>query len=392
MSDFATVRPQLDRIQLRLLLGGLAVLAAGAVFALVDRQQVLRSYLLGYLFWLGIAVGSLAVLMLHHLAGGYWGFVIRRVLESATRTLPLMALLLVPLLFGISDLYIWARPDVVRADEALIHKSPYLNVPFFLIRAVVYFAIWYLLVTLLNRLSRNQDETGDDGVIRKFQLVSAPGLLLYGGTVTFAAVDWVMSLEPLWYSTIFGVLFMVGQGLSTLAFAIIVLRLLARYEPVSDIVKPTHFHDLGNLMFAFLMLWAYVSFSQFLIIWSGNLPEEITWYIRRMNGGWGVIAVMLVVLHFMLPFVLLLSRKVKRAAKTLGAVAIFVIVLRVVDLFWIVVPSFHNEGFHLNWLDIAMPIGIGGLWLAFFIRELKTVPPLPLRDARFTAAAGGAHG
>lgn len=384
MSDFTSIRPQLDRIQSRLMFSGLAVLGVGAAFAFVDRQQVLRSYLLGYLFWLGIAIGSLAVLMLHHMAGGNWGFVIRRVLESATRTLPLLALLILPLLFGVSDLYIWARPEEVRADELLAHKSAYLNVPFFLIRTVVYFAVWYLLIWLLNRFSRAQDETGDADLARKFQVVSAPGLLLYGGTVTFAAVDWVMSLEPLWYSTIFGVLFMVGQALSTLAFAIIVLRFLSRYEPLAEKVTPTHFHDLGNLMFAFLMLWAYISFSQFLIIWSGNLPEEITWYIRRMNGGWGFIAVTLVVLHFALPFALLLSRRMKQGAQTLWAVALLVIIMRAVDLFWIVVPSFHAGGFHLNWLDIAMPVGIGALWLSFFVRELKGVPPLPLRDARFT--------
>jgi hypothetical protein len=211
--------------------------------------------------------------------------------------------------------------------------------------------------------------------------------VVWGLTVTFASIDWVMSLEPLWYSTIYGAIFLVGQGLSTLAFSIVVLRLTSQHPPLAGTVTPTHFHDLGNLMFAFLMLWAYVSFSQLLIIWSGNLPEETAWYAKRLSDGWGWIAVSLVVLHFALPFLLLLSRRIKRAAQALWLVAIAVLAMRLVDLFWVVTPAFYRQGFHVHWLDFAVPLGIGGVWLSIFVREFKSVPPLPLHDTRFAEAA-----
>jgi len=284
MNGGATLRNQLDRIQSRSLIAGAAVLSICVVAAVFDKSQFLRSYLVGYLFWLSIAVGSVALLMLHHLAGGNWGFVIRRILESAARTIPVMALLFVPLLLGLSVLYVWARPHAAIAGESLQPNRAYLNIPFFLARTALYFAVWIALAGLLNRWSRAQDQTGELNLARRFQVLSGPGIIVYALTVTFASIDWVMSLEPLWYSTIYGVIFIVGQGLSTLAFAIIMLSLLAQHEPLAEVVKPEHFHDLGNLMFAFLMLWAYTSFSQLLIIWSANLPEEIPWYVRRLNG------------------------------------------------------------------------------------------------------------
>jgi hypothetical protein len=343
---------------------------------------------MAYLFWTGIALGCFAIVMLHHMVGGGWGFVIRRLLESGTRTIPLMAVLFLPLFLGLHDLYEWTHSEVVSNDEVLQHKSPYLNVTSFSIRAAAYFAIWMIGAYFLNKWSLEQDRTADRALTRRLQILSGPGLVVYGATVTFASVDWAMSLEPHWFSTIYGIVFMVGQGLATLAFMIIALALLANRKPLSDVVSPQHFHDLGNLMLAFVMLWAYVVFSQFLIIWSGNLPEEIPWYLRRTEGGWQWIAIMLAVFHFALPFVLLLSRGTKRKVRALAMVAVAMIFMRLIDMFWLVAPA-HRTGLSIHWLDVAAPIGIGGIWVAAFVWQLKGKALLPIYDPRLEETLHG---
>lgn len=386
MSQTEQLQVQLHRLQQRALIIGIVALGLCAFGATLSKTQFFQSYLFGYLFWFGVAVGCFSVVALHHLVGGGWGFVIQRLLESGTRTLPLMALLFLPLFFGMHDLYLWARPEAVAADKILQHKSPYLNVPFFWIRAAIYFAVWGLFAYLLNKWSHQQDRMADPAPTLKIQKFAGPGLVLYVLTMSFAAFDWVMSLDPHWFSTIFGVIFVVGQGLTTLAFAIIGLRLVADREPISGVIATKHFHDLGNLMFAFILLWAYVSFSQFFIIWSGNLPEEITWYVHRLHGGWGVIAMIIVLFHFAVPFVLLLSRKTKRKAQVLAKVAAAMIVMRLIDLFWIVAPNFHAEKFSIHWMDVLAPIGIGGVWIAAFIWQLKSRALLPVNDPRLAEA------
>jgi hypothetical protein len=386
MSQTGQLQIQLNRIQQCALIIGVVALGLCAFGATLSKTQFFQSYLFGYLFWLGIAVGCFSVVALHHLVGGGWGFVIQRLLESGTRTLPLMVLLFLPLFFGMHDLYLWARPEAVAADKILQHKSPYLNVAFFWIRTLIYFSVWGLFAYLLNKWSHQQDRMVDPAPTLKIQKFAGPGLVLYVLTMTFAAFDWVMSLDPHWFSTIFGVIFVVGQGLTTLAFAIIGLRLVADREPISGVIATKHFHDLGNLMFAFILLWAYVSFSQFFIIWSGNLPEEITWYVHRLHGGWGVIAMLLVLFHFAVPFVLLLLRKIKQKAQVLVKVAAAMIVMRLIDLFWIVAPNFHAEKFSIHWMDVLAPIGIGGIWIAAFVWQLKSRALLPMNDPRLAAA------
>jgi len=388
MNQTESLHTQLDRIKRRALVVGVVSLALCIVGAFFSREQFFRSYLLGYLFWMGLTLGCLALLMLHYLVGGAWGFVIRRSLESGTRLFPLMGLLFVPLLFSLPDLYLWARPEAVAGDEILHHKSLYLNFPFFLIRAVVYFAVWTGVAYFLNRWSLEQDGTGDSALIRRLQFLSGPGLVLYGGTVTFASIDWVMSLEPHWFSTIYGVLFMVGQVLTTLAFVIVVMRLLADHKPLSDVITPNHFHDLGNLLLAFVMLWAYIAFSQYLIIWSGNLPEEIPWYLHRTAGGWKWISLFLIIFHFFIPFLLLLSRRTKRRAQVISIVAGAMLFIRLVDLFWLVTPAFYQTGLRIHWMDGVAPIGIGGIWIATFIWQLKKRPILPLHGLRLDEALG----
>lgn len=377
--------PETGRFQRTALIVGIGGLLLTLVGALTSTQQFYRSYLLGYVFWTGITLGCLAIVMLFHLSGGTWGFVVRRLLESGTRTLPLIVLLFVPLVFGLKQLYLWAGPEAVvdgALKELLDHKRPYLNVPFFLLRTAIYFIAWATLTYFLNRWSQQQDETGDPQPRRRLQALSGPGLVLFGLTVTFAAVDWVMSLEPEWFSTIFGVLFMGGQALSAVAFVIGVAVLLANKEPMSRILAPSHLHDLGKLLLAFVMLWAYFSFSQFLIIWSGNLPEEIPWYVHRLHGGWQWVGLMLILFHFALPFLLLLSRDLKRRNNLLATVACAIIVMRFVDLFWLIAPGFDKSGLRFHWLDIAVVIGLGGLWLSFFTNELRKRPLVPLKDPR----------
>jgi hypothetical protein len=319
--------------------------------------------------------------------------VIRRHLEAATRTLPYLTAAFLPIAAGLPSLYIWARPDVVAADPILQAKRAYLNVPFFLARAVFYFAVWNALAYILSRWSREQDEAGRQpiGSERKFRQLSAPGLMAYGLTITFASVDWVMSLDPHWFSTIFGVLFMGGQALSALGFAIGVLSLTSRHQPLSQVVEPSHFHDLGKLLFAFVMLWAYFAFSQFLIIWSGNLPEEIPWYLERLHGGWGVVALVIVIGHFVLPFLVLLSRDLKRNHRALAAVAIALVVMRLVDLIWMIAPRPGHHGFPIHWLDVTLPLALGAIWIALFVRELTRRTLLPVNDPYFEEVFAHGH-
>ena len=349
-----------------------------------------HAWLFGYIFWLGVALGCLAIVMIQHITGGAWGLALRRILESGARTIPAMALLFVPVLFGMKKLYPWARPELVAANPHLQHKVPYLNPTFFTVRAAIYFACWSLLAWLLSRWSRRQDETGDERFVDRFQKLSAGGLLVFVLTMTFASVDWVMSMEPFWFSTIYGGLLMTGFAVSAFCFAVAVAILLARSGPLERLVTPKVLHDLGKLMFAFVMVWAYFALSQFLIIWYGNLPEEIPWYQRRFRGGWQWLGLVIILFHFALPFLLLLSRSVKRDSKRLLRVAVLVFVMRLVDLYWVVAPGyFHDNTMH--WLDMAAVVGLGGLWVVLFTTELARVPPLPQRDPYLTEALAHAN-
>jgi len=391
MSQSEQLQTQLNRIQKLALMVGVAALGLCGVGVTLNKAQFFQSYLFGYLFWFGIAVGCFSVVALHHLVGGSWGFVIQRILEAGSRTLPLMLILFLPVFFGMSELYLWARPEVVAGDEILHQKAPYLNVPFFWIRAVFYFAVWGAFIYWLNKWSHEQDRTGYPLITQKIEKLAGPALAFYVLTMSFAAFDWVMSLEPHWFSTIFGVIFVVGQGLTTLAFAIICVKVLSDREPISGVIQTKHFHDLGNLMFAFVLLWAYVSFSQFFIIWSGNLPEEITWYMHRLHGGWGAMAMVIVVFHFFVPFSLLLLRKTKQRSKVLVKIAVAMFFMRFVDLFWTVAPNFNEGKFGIHWMDILAPIGIGGIWLAMFISQLKGRALMPVNDPRLAEAFAVHH-
>ncbi|HEX6211104.1 MAG TPA: hypothetical protein VF136_10025 [Methylomirabilota bacterium] len=380
MTDDSTYSPpaSLSRVQRFALFAGVAGLALCGLGYAADHHQFARSYLMAFVFWSGVALGCLALLMISHLSGGAWGVVSRRVFEAASRTLPLLAILFVPVALGLQDLYLWAQPEAVAADPILQHKAPYLNDGFFLARTLLYFVIWSAMAWFLSAWSRRQDEGSDTGL--RMQRLSGGGLLVYAITVFFMSVDWIMSLDPHWFSTVYGMLFMVGQGLSALAFTIAVVVLLARTEPFRRVVGAAHLHDLGKLMFAFVMLWAYLTFSQFLIVWSANLPEEIPWYLARMEGGWGWVGLLLIFGHFFLPFFILLNRDVKRDRRLILTVAVFILAVRFVDLFWLIGPPHGAHGVAVHWLDVVAPLGLGGLFVAVFLWQLASRPLLPVGD------------
>lgn len=369
--------PQYGRLALTVGVIGVALAGVGAV---TNPAQFFHSWLLGFMLCLGFALGSLALLMLQYLTGGLWGLVTRRILEAAARTLPLLLLFFIPLLFGLKDLYSWTHADIVAGDEALRAKALYLNVPFFLVRAAFYFACWLAVAGFLRRWSRQVEETGDRAAERRIRRLSAGGILIYGFTITFASIDWLMSLEPHWFSSIFGMLMMTGQGLSGISLAVVVLGLLAGEKPFAGLLTRKVMLDLGNLMLAFVMLWAYMSFSQFLIIWSGNLPEEIPFYVHRLNGGWQWMALSLVVFHFAVPFVALLMRATKRVPRNLAVLAAWVIFMRAVDLFWLIAPEGRHGAFGIHWLDIVAPVGMAGVWFAVFAWQFAARPILPVGE------------
>lgn len=371
--------------KIAIVVGALAAVVS-AIAAFVDPAPFFRSYLVGFLFWLGITLGCFALAMLHHLTGGAWGVVIRRVLEAASRTLPLMVILFLPLLAGLPHLYIWARPGSLAAEHALAHKAAYLNVTAFVVRTALYFTVLGTLAFFLNRWSLEQDRTGDPALRQRMRLLSAPGLGLYCLAATFASIDWLMSLDPKWVSSIYGVGFVGGQALAAIAFVIVAGFLLAKRPPMAAVLSTRHFNDYGNLMLAFLMLWAYFSVSQLIIIWSGNLPEEIPFYIRRLAPGWQGVGLLLLVGHFALPFLLLVSRSVKKNPRILAAVAGFVLLMRWVDLYWQAAPAFYLQRPHFGWLDVTVPAAIGGAWMAVFAWQLGERPLLPIRDPHLEEA------
>ena len=390
-TTYAPPVADIERPRSRALIAGGIGLAACAVGFFVNPEQLYRSWLIAYLLFLGIALGSMAMVMIQHLSGGGWG-VFRRVFEASSRTLPLLMVLFLPVLLGRGTLFPWTHPDHVQADEVLRHKAAYLNTTFFLIRAAVYFVGWWGIATLLNKWSQAQDR-GDVAVNARLQRLSGAGLVVYALTVTLAGIDWIMSLNPHWYSTLFGFLMMGGQGLAALAFTIVVSAFLFKHEPLADVLKPHHFHDLGKLMFAFVMLWAYFNFSQYLLVFAANLIEEIPYMTTRTTHGWQYLALFLTIFHFAVPWLLLLSRDLKRSPHRLVVIAAWMLFMRFADIYMLVSPEFASTGgnlhliagehvshFFVHWLDLAAPLAIGGFWVWMFFTQLRERPLLATGD------------
>jgi hypothetical protein len=314
--------------------------------------------------------------MLQYLTGGRWGVVVRRPLEAASRTLPWMAALFIPIAVGLPYLYHWAHSDLVAKDPVMLHRYVYMNPGGFLARAAIYFAVWLTLTYFLNKWSWQEDRLGDQ--TNRLAKISAPGLILYVFTMTFAAIDWAESLDDHWFSTMWGFIFVADQGITIICFAILFSLALSRWEPMNSVLRPQRFHDLGNLLLVFVMLWAYFQFSQLLIVWSGNLSGEIPWFLPRIGTSWGWLGGALIVFQFILPFLMLLFRGITKNAIALSCVAVLLLVMRFVDMFWVVMPSAFRDGFHVHWLNFTMPVALGGIWIALFLRTFRRYPLLPL--------------
>jgi hypothetical protein len=367
----SNIETVIKRVQQPAMVVGALGIAACALGVAMNRAQFVQSYLTAYLFWLNIALGCLPLILIHYLAGGRWSCSIRRFLEAGLRTLPLMALLFFPLLVDLKSLYLWAQPEVVAHDPILQHKAPYLNVNFWLVRAAVYFIVWIFLGRLALRWGAESEKTRNISLARPLRGLGAIGLGVFGLTMTFASIDWVMSLDPHWFSTVFGMLFGIGQLLAALSLCIICVAWLRNKDTsLTDAVQPQQTNDHGNFLMAFVMFWAYLAFSQFLIIWSGNLREEIPWYLHRLDSGWQTMSIALLVLHFAVPFVMLLSPKLKQNPRQLARVATWMLIMRFMDLYWHVAPTFSEHGIHVHWLDAATLVGVGGIWVSVYLKFL----------------------
>ena len=366
---------------------GVAVTAGLYFFSGPDKFY--QSYIFIYMFWFGLAVGSLAALLLHQMVGGGWGFMSQRVFEAGAKTLPWMAILWIPIWAGRSYLYPWVNPSLETSElsaEITAHKSWYLTEEFWVGRTVAYFAIWIILTFFLTRWSKNLDQTGNLKNIKKLRLLSPPGIILYGLAMTFAATDWCKSLEPEWFSTMYGPIFVVGQGLSILAFACIMMSVLHKYTPLSRVFHLDFYHHTATLMCAFTVLWAYTNFGQYLIIWSGNMPEETVWYVNRGGSTLNLVAVGLIIFHFAIPLLFLLQRRVKTNITGLRNLAIWILCMRLVDLLWVIKPSFIPQELNLGLLDFSLLAALGGIWLMLFFTNLKSSSLVVQNDPRLFEA------
>ena len=380
--------------------GGIGTLI-WAIGLYIDPEQALRSWLLGFIFWGGIGLGSIGLLILQYLTGGAWGVMIRRTAEAASRTLPVIIILFLPIAFGITRLYEWTH--LPATDHVMAHRGWYMTVWGWTLRSAIYFALFGVMVYLLNMWSARQDKSADyeeaAAWLGKPTAFSGPTMVIYALVVTFAAVDWVMTLEPHWFSTIWGLLFVAGWALSCLCFIVLVLAFLSDKAPMNRVLGRRHFHDLGKLMLALVMVWAYFNFSQYLIIYSGNIPEETGWYITRTTGAWGWMAWGLIIFHFAVPFLVLLQQDLKRKPRLLAGVAIFILLIRLVDMYFLIGPSPRIDAhggpqglFLLSWMDFVAPIAVGGIWVWYFLGQLMKRPLVPVMDPFLENAIEHGHG
>jgi hypothetical protein len=377
---------QLGNLQTRSLVVGLILALGGLGYAsaMGDMAHFYQSYLVGFMIITGITLVCMAFFMLHQLIGGRWGFLIQRLLEAAMSTFPILLILFIPIILGMHDLYHWTHEEAVATDPILQHKASYLNVSAFIIRYLIYFAIWIVISSLLIKWSNAMDESGDPTLLDKTRDVCGPGVVIFALTTTFASFDWIMSTDPHWFSTLYGVIMIVDAGGAALAFAIIMMAYLRnRDDSIAKLADSERFYDWGKLLLAFTLLWFYMMLSQFLIIWAANLPEENSWYIHRLENGWDMLTIGLVLGRFVISFFLLLSIPRKRNPRRLARVAVFILIMHLVDIFWHVVPNLRPEGFHIGLTDVMVPIGLGCIWFFFVINRLKKRPLIPQKDPRF---------
>jgi hypothetical protein len=355
---------------------GCAILGAG------HPKQFFFSWLVSFLFFLSLALGGLFFVLIQYAVQGGWGIVLRRIGETVFATLPVLAVLFLPLLFGLRDLYPWAVPGAAEHDALLQWKAPYLNVAFFLARAALYFAVWCGIALLYYRVSRRQDTTGDPAATVRLRRLAGPAIIVLAVTQTFASIDWIMSLTPHWYSTMFGVYFFAGAFVGFIALLSITAAAMRGAGLLDTIISAEHLHDVGKLLFAFTAFWAYIAFSQFFLVWYANLPEETIWYKARLEGSWRAMSILLMAGHFAAPFFFLMGRAVKRRGWTLAVGGAWLLTMHFVDLYWLVMPALHPEGVRISALDAAAFLAVGGCFVAAAGWLMRRQALVPLRDPR----------
>jgi hypothetical protein len=370
----------------RLPIIGIAVAVLGAVACAIlgpmNPKQFFFSWLVSFLFFVSLAVGGLFFVLIQYASHGGWWIVVRRVGETIFATIPVMGVLFLPLLLGLGSLYSWAVPGAAEHDALLQWKAPFLNVPFFVIRAVLYFGIWSFIALFYYRVSRGQDATGDPTVPARLRRLSGPAMIVLALTVTLASVDWIVSLTPRWYSTMFGVYFFSGAFVGYIALLSVVVVAMRAAGLLEMAITAEHLHDIGKLLFAFMVFWAYIAFSQFFLIWYGNLPEETIWYKARIEGSWMQVSLFLMAGHFAVPFFYLMGRTVKRHAATLAVGGAWMLAMHYLDLYWQVMPTLHPEGFRPSLLDVAAFVTIGGCFVAASAWLMRRQALIPVRDPR----------
>ncbi len=382
----------------RALMIGAIGLAASAAGYFVNQDQFFHSYLTAFVFWVTLGLGALFFTLIHHLVDAEWSVAIRRVMETTMVTLPMMAIFFLPIVFGMHDLFEWSLADVVAGDHLLQGKAPYLNPMFFFARTAGYFLVWFLLTRALYGRSIKQDTSNEKGQTVRMRQISAPGMVLFGFTLTYAAFDWLMSLTPHWYSTIFGVYIFVGALLASLAFFTLILLYMRGKGVLADKVTVEHYHDLGKLIFAFTIFWAYIGFSQYFLIWYGNIPEETMFFHTRWAGSWKWVSMLLIGGHFLLPFALLLTRAAKRSLKVLAFAGFWMLFIHWVDIYWVVLPTMGahgaepSHGFSLSWMDLSTMVGIGGMFIWMFWKRYTSQPAVPVNDPKLEASFNFTNG
>ena len=364
-----------------IIIGAAGILLSIAA-AFVDHKQFYFSYLTAYMFWTGIVLGGLFFTMLHNISGAVWSLVLRRIMESMMYAAPLLILLFLPVVFGIHDLYHWSHQEAVAEDALLLKKAGYLNPPFFIIRSAVYLGLWTLLALLLYRGSIRQDKKFNAAEQMRSKRISAPGIVIFALTITFASFDWLMSLEPHWYSTIFGVYIFAGSFLAAQAFIILFVLGYRKKGILKETITVEHYHDIGKFLFAFTIFWGYMAFSQYFLIWYGNIPEETVWFLERWQGNWKIITMILVLGHFLIPFMGLMPRAAKRNLTYLKIMSIWILIMHFFDMYWIVMPTLYEHGFRLSWIDLVTFMGIGGIVVWYIARKYNAGALVPVGDPK----------
>jgi len=383
-SEEASIPPGHSWNRIPVMAGSVALLGVVvcAILGYANPKQFLFSWLVSFLFFLSLALGGLFFVLIQYASQGGWGVVLRRIGETTFATIPVMAVLFIPVLLGLHDIYSWSVPGAAEQDALLRWKAPYLNVPFFLIRAAIFFACWSFIALVYYQRSRGQDETGDPAVSARLRRFAGPSIIVLALTQTFASVDWIMSLTPHWYSTMFGVYFFAGSFVGFIALLSVVAVAMRRAGLLDTVITPEHLQDIGKLLFGFTAFWAYIAFSQFFLMWYANLPEETIWYKARLEGSWKIISILLMAGHFGVPFFYLMGYAVKRRGWTLALGGAWLLAMHFIDIYWLVMPTLHPEGLRPSLLDIAALLAVGGTFVAAASWLMRRQALVPVRDPR----------